>query len=119
MINFVKTDKDLYQNIVDDKRLTKDQGIKIKNFLIANKEFQDFSISVLVSHAEKADCMKKITPELKTKLLSMIMEDWDFTSLFLEKKEDLTDPQVHDIVLKLEKDKAIKAELDRCYSTFE
>jgi len=49
----------------------------------------------------------------------MIMEDWDFTSLFLEKKEDLTDPQVHDIVVKLEKDKAIKAELDRCYSTFE
>ena len=47
------------------------------------------------------------------------MEDWDFTSLFLEKKEDLTDPQVHDIVVKLEKDKAIKAELDRCYSTFE
>ena len=63
--------------------------------------------------------MKRIDANLKKKLLKLILDEWNFTVLFLEKKEELSDPQIHDVILKLEKEKDIKAELDRCFKKYE
>jgi hypothetical protein len=43
--------------VKDNKPLSDASAEKVRNFLLQNKEFQDFSIKVLTARATKSDCM--------------------------------------------------------------
>lgn len=88
MEKFVKNDTEITKSITEKKPLSKASNEKVKNFFINNTDFQIFSVTVLTAKANNKKCMDDMKPETRKKLVKTILDQWDFSNIFLTSDHD-------------------------------
>jgi hypothetical protein len=71
----------------------------------------------LVSSASDPKCLNGIDADRKDRLFRIILDQLDFTTIFMTDKpeEDFTQDQVNAIVLQLKTDKQLRPYLEKCF----
>lgn len=116
-MKYVKSDKEIEDSIKALKPLSSASADKIKSFFLNNKEFQSFALNLLTSRAKDSKCMDSIKEETKKKVLKIILDQWDFSNIFLSSKhnEEINNKQNKDIIDILYGENDIRPLLEKCF----
>lgn len=74
-------------------------------------------MTVLTAKANNKKCMDDMKPETRKKLVKIILDQWDFSNIFLtsDHDEEITKEQSDAIIKNLQGDNDIKPYLKKCF----
>ncbi len=80
------SDPIIVNRIHSDKPLSKVSAEKVKSFFLDSEEFKDYTVKNLVSSAKDPTCLDGIEDESKDLLFRIILDQLDFSTIFLTDK---------------------------------
>jgi hypothetical protein len=86
--DYVANDPIIINRIHSDKQLSKISAEKVKSFFLDSDEFKEFTVKNLVASAKDPDCLEGIDDHSKDLLFRIILDQLDFSTIFLTDKPE-------------------------------
>lgn len=114
---FVMGDEEIFDSLMNNKTLSEKSAAKLKDFFRDNKGFSDFMLTVF-NDPTSPECLKKLSESQKRKLITITIDQMDFTQLLSATATDPSQDKAAQAKLQaaIAADKDLGADVGKCFA---